>query len=146
MTTSKKSLIAATFTTLLGLAAFTLPTTASAFDAAGDYSATSNPNGPWTYGWSYGLGGTFHTDITNSLAWDSTPLTSWLGNESGSFIPQVLHNGTASPVTLVVSTYQPGQLGLQPGDSNEFAIVRWTASAAESISIATTFSGLEFAW
>ena len=79
MTTSKKSLIAATFTALLGLAAFTLPTTASAFDAAGDYSATSNPNGPWTYGWSYGLGGTFHTDITNSLAWGSTPLDQLVG-------------------------------------------------------------------
>ncbi len=100
MTTFKKSSLISTFATLLSLGVLALPRTASAFNAAGDFSATSNPNGAWSYGWSYGVGGAFHLDVTNSLAFSSTPLSGWLGNESGSFIPYVLHNGTFQPGDL----------------------------------------------
>jgi hypothetical protein len=32
------------------------------FNAAADFSATKNPNGVWSYGWSPTLGGTFVLD------------------------------------------------------------------------------------
>ncbi len=45
-------------------------------------------------------------------------------------------------MTYVATTYQPGQLALQSGDSNEVGIVRWTAPASGTFTIAATFSGL----
>jgi hypothetical protein len=51
-------------------------------------------------------------------------------------------NGTAHSITNANSVYQPGQLILQCGFSNEYAIVRWTAPFSGTFSISATFSGL----
>jgi hypothetical protein len=143
MATSSKSALISIFTTLLSLVVIARPVVAQSYNAAGNFSSTSNPNGAWSYGWSYGVGGTFHSDVTNSLAYNGGSLSGWLGNESGSsYIPYILHNGTASPVTIAFTTYQPGQLALQPGDSNEVGIVRWTAPFSGTFTINATFSGL----
>jgi Ca2+-binding RTX toxin-like protein len=40
--------------------------------------------------------------------------------------------------------YQPGELGAHPGNNGEYSLVRWTAPASGSISIAAAFSGLDF--
>ena len=147
MTTSTKSTLISTFATLLSLVVIALPSAAQAYNAAGDFSTASNPNGAWSYGYSYGVGSAFILDTTSTTAYAGLALEGWLGNVDsapGAGYPYALHNNTANPVTNNISTvYQPGQLGLQPGSSNLISIVRWTAPFSGTFSIAATFSGLD---
>ncbi len=145
MSSLNKSTVTSLVAALLCLATVALPSAASAYSAVGDFSVASNPNGVWSYGWSYGVGSPFHLDTTNTPAYTGLALGGWLGNVDsapGAGYPYTLYNGTANPVTnnhTVV--YQPGQLGLQPGSSNEDSVVRWTAPFSGTFSIAATFSG-----
>jgi len=141
MITSKKSLFIGTFTALLTLAVVNLPFTALADSAAADFSSTVNPNGNWSYGWIYNPTDTLHLDTTNSQAYGATGLGAWLGNETDA-LPYLIKNQTGSPITINNTTYQPGQLAEQPGQSNEEAVVRWTAPASGSFSVNATFTGL----
>jgi hypothetical protein len=111
------------------------------YDAATDFSPIHNPNGAWSYGWSSTLGSTFNIDqVPRHYGglddWESAlPLR---GN--------VIHNGTDMPqyITERTAVYQPGQLGQHPGIDGEYSLIRWTAPANGSISIASTFSGTDF--
>jgi hypothetical protein len=143
MTTSKKSTLISTFATLLGLVMLARPSAAQSYNAAGDFSSSSNPNGAWNYG-SLSLLSGFTLDSSNVTTFFSTSLSGWLGNLDArpDGIPYVLHNGTANPITLANSTYQPGQLALQAGLNGQYSVVRWTAPFSGSFSIAATFSGL----
>jgi|ERR1039458_1229304 hypothetical protein len=148
MTTSKKSTFISTFATLLSLVVLARPSAAQSYNAAGDFSIGSNPNSAWSYGYSYGVGSAVILDTTSTNpAAPNLPLSGWLGNENPSpytGYPSELHNGTANIVTDNFTTvYKPGQLGLQPGDSNEVSIVRWTAPFSGTFSINATFSGLD---
>ena len=76
--------------------ALLMPGTAgAAFDAAADFSATLNPAGRWTYGWTEQLGSAF---IIDALAGKTDGLDYWSGpvteqSPPGHF-PLVAHNGT----------------------------------------------------
>ena len=144
---SKKSALIATFASLLSLAVIALPSAALAYSAAGDFSSTSNPNGAWSYGYSYGVGSPFSLDTTNTASLAGLALNGWMGNLNpapGANWPYVMQNSTAHPVTNNLTTvYQPGQLGLLGASSNEDCVVRWTAPFSGSFSIAATFSRLD---
>jgi hypothetical protein len=145
MTTSKKSAVISTFATVLGIIAITLPRTASAFSAAGDFSSSSNPNGAWSYGWSTTLGSAFNLDSSNTTAYSGTSgLNGWLSNLAPDGSPLVLQNGATNPVTTANSTFQPGQFALGPGQNLQYSILRWTAPSSGTFSINATFSGLSF--
>ncbi len=137
----KAALISST-ATLLCLAALALPGTASAYSVAADFSASSNPNSTWSYGWSLGLGAAFTLDTTNTTAYSGTGLSGWLGAQHPDGIPYILHNGTANPITLSTTTYQPGQVAEQPGESNQYCIIRWTAPSSGAFTIGAAFSPL----
>jgi len=104
------------------------------FDAATDFSATSNPTGVWSYGQSATLGSLFHfyTQSGPDNA-DSPPanlLDTWNGGTSGVFaVPAVYHNGTSGIVSFNggTITFQPGELGFHPGPLGQFSVVRFTA-------------------
>ena len=148
MTTSKKSTLISTITTLLSLAVLTRPSVAQSYNAVGDFSISSNPNGAWSYGYSYGVGSAFILDTTNTASYGpGLALGGWMGNVDtnvGANYPYALKNFTGSPVANNGTTiYQPGQLGLQPGESNVESIVRWTAPFSGTFSLNVTFSGLD---
>src|ERR1017187_6125752 len=147
MINSGKPVFLATFTALLSLVVLALPTTASAFSAAGDFSSTSNPNGAWSYGYSYGVGSAFSLDTTNTASLAGLALNGWMSNLNpapGANWPYVMRNSTAHIVTNNGTTvYQPGQLGLLAGSSNEDSVVPWTAPFSGTFSIAATFSRLD---
>ena len=129
----------------LGLA---IPAPARAdFDAAADFSSSSNPNGVWSYGYSTTLGGTFNLytengDFPNPNG-SLTGLDYW-GQNIGLHNPAVIHNGTGSTILINgTATYQPGQLGLHPGPDGEDSIVRFTVSTAATYSLSSSFAGID---
>src|SRR5262249_47506534 len=114
------------------------------YDPSADFSATANPNGVWSYGSSASLGGALtlypnHVHIPEGL-------DVWSQNTSGDLNPAVAHNGTGSPIVLGGSgnlTYPAGQLGLHPGPTGQYSVVRWTAPAAGSVVISGSFYHLD---
>jgi hypothetical protein len=126
------------------LASMAAPTRARAdliYDAASDFSLSSNPNGVWSYGDSATPGGPL---ILYTVAQSSSGIDLW--GSSGPFTPPwVGHNGTASVVDIGSSVqFQPGQLGFHPGAGGEFSIVRFTAPMAGTFDLSASFSGLDF--
>jgi hypothetical protein len=144
MNTSTKSALVSTFATLLSLVVLARPGVAQSYNAAGDFSTASNPNGAWSYGSSTSLASAFipSTIPTNNIG--GLQLDGWLGTTADSS-PYALHNATAHNVTNAVTVYQPGQLGLHPGPQDQYSIVRWTAPFSGTFSINATFSGLSLA-
>jgi hypothetical protein len=116
---------------------------AAGFNAATDFSATQNPNGAWSYGWSVSQGAAFNL-ATN--AFTISGLDVW--NGGGSEIdPAVFHNGTSSAITFGGTVTAPaGSLIIHPGPSGENAIVRWTAPTTGAYQITGEFVGLDFAY
>jgi hypothetical protein len=117
------------------------------YNAAADFSPTSNPNGVWSYGYSTTLGGAFNLYTTSGIFPNPngtpTGLDSWYKNISLDD-PAVIHNGTNAPILVDGSAlYNPGQLGLHPGPDGEDSIVRFTASATTTYSLTSSFSGLD---
>ncbi|HVM61730.1 MAG TPA: DUF11 domain-containing protein [Verrucomicrobiae bacterium] len=107
-----------------------------AFDAAAQFSSDHNPNGTWSYGWSYGVGTTFHLSTSNTQDY-AGGLAGWMSGLDVGGYPFLLHNGTAGPLNSSSSTtFWPGELGQQPGASNEVSIVRWTAPFSGTCTVA----------
>lgn len=144
MSLSKKSALISTVTALLCLIIVGLPHAALAYDAAADYSTSSNPNGVWSYGWSTTLGSTFNLDTSNTVsAYGIMGFRGWLSDQSVEGVPYSLQNNSANPITIANNTtYQPGQLALNPGLTGQYAIIRWTAPSTGQFNIAATFSAL----
>ena len=100
------------------------------YDATKDFSATTNPNGVWTYGYETTGGAAF-------VPYTATISTFWVGNIGGDGTPVVGVNSRGYPAFGV----DPGQLALHPGPSGQPAVLRWTAPAGIDplISIAGQF-------
>jgi hypothetical protein len=114
------------------------------YDAAADFSATSNPNGAWSCGWSPFLGGFFLLDFDHQLP---EGLDQWRGDRSSDGNPSVYHNGTMADITLGGTTFfQENELGLHPGPNGEYAVLRWSAPADGVIALDASFYGANFAY
>jgi hypothetical protein len=117
------------------------PASAQVYDPAADFSPTSNPNSVWSYGWSASLGSTLtlypsHVKMLNLDFWQIPP--------SGDNPPYVSHNGTTSTIVFAsTATYPPGRLGLHPGPSGQYSVVRWTAPANQHVGVSGMFSPLD---
>lgn len=110
------------------------------FNAAADFSADSNPNGLWSYGWSATAGGEFQifTEKINDSSWPD--LRKWNGKEAE---PSVRWNaGTEIILLNGTLTIHSGQLALHPGARGEYSVVRWTAPRSGRFQIAGVFTGL----
>ena len=121
----------------LGLA---IPSLARAdFDAAADFSPSSNPNGVWSYGQAATLGGPFalYTSHGNTSGIDYWGVGSVFSD------PVVWHNGTSQPISLSTIVFQPGQLAFHPGPQDQFSVVRFTSPVASSFALTSSFIGID---
>lgn len=108
------------------------------YDAAGDFSSSSNPNGVWSYGQSTTLGGSFSTMAAGGCG----TLSGWSAFGSGApgqpaFVLSGIGNcggGMLSSATL---------LNMHPGDNGQNAIVRWTSPASGNYTLTGLFIGLD---
>jgi hypothetical protein len=141
---TQKTIICATLILLSILAG--MSSLATTFDVAADFSATNNPNGVWSYGWSSTLTSVLNLYPNN---FSDRGLDVWADPEHipDSMVlnpPHVVHNGTGSAITYSTVTWQPGQLSLHPGKNGEYSHARWTAPNAGSFDIAAVFTGIDF--
>lgn len=113
---------------------------ASVYNAATDFSVSSNPNGVWTLG---------HTSATLGSAF--SPFTA---NGSGFYgldywaltpsldLPGAFHNPTSSLLLLGTSAeVEGGQLTLHPGPSGQYAVARFTVATAGTYTFNADFIG-----
>jgi hypothetical protein len=124
---------------------------AQVYDAAADFSATSNPNGVWSYG--YLAPGpvpdptTFTVYLEPFKVANADPPNAVDGWRVSSEFdpPSVTHNGTATPgiESGTNITWAPGQLAFHPGPSGEYSVVRWTAPMGGTYAITATFTGID---
>jgi len=139
---------------LAALVIFSLPANrvfgGTVYDAVSDFSASANPNGVWSYGWSATLGGPLNlytisdsTCYKGDSAWGEYPC-------SGGDIPppKLSHNNTNHVISLAPHfpniTIPPTLLLLHPGPAGEYSVLRWTAPSSGLFRISTIFSGLDF--
>jgi|SRR5579859_5557471 len=143
MSSTKNSAFVSTVTAFLGLVVVALPHAALAYNAATDFSLGGNPNGTWNYGWSSTLASAFTPDTNNTTAaYGQSGLEGWLGTDTDG-VPSILYNSTASSIFIGGhTTFQPGQLALNPGTIGEYCVLRWIAPSSGQFTIAATFSGL----
>lgn len=96
---------------------------------ATDFSAATNPNGSWTYGYSLGAPG---GDASALVVYQSTTtqgdVDCWYDQNNVALgAPAACYNGSAAATSTGVD---PGEAALHPGQNGEYSIARWTASVA----------------
>ena len=135
-------------TAVMAMASVTLlsiekPTYAVTFNAANDFSDTTNPNGVWRYGFSNTLGGTFNFYTNNADPIYPSTVDHWTETNSDTGVPSVFHNSTVNPISFFTVSLAPNQLAFHPGRLGEYSIVRWIAPQSGNYSLSTTFIGAD---
>ena len=129
---------------LLGLAVST-QAHAAVFDAAADFSAASNPNGVWSYGWSSSLQAPL-TLYTGTTSRGTDGIVFWIDPALGTD-PSVAKNVSGLPVADATVTgvfYPPDQMTFHPGPSGQYSLVRWTSPIEAQVGIEALFTGGSF--
>jgi len=134
---------------LAGLVVGTAPLASAQFDPSLQFSSVANPNGVWSYGFeSVPLGSPFAL-LTLPLAVSSLPgpfIDSWQDPAFGAI--GVFHNGTAAPQTVMTvgpetSLFNPGELAMNAGPNDQYAMVQFTAPVNGIYTIQGTFEGID---
>ncbi len=110
------------------------------WDAATDFSSTTNPNGAWSYGWSNPQGTSFNL-WSGQATWGWCTFQVW---GSGSWLG-IGKNQSNSPLcTCNGLTRIPAQrIVMHPGNYAERAVLRWTAPTAGAFQVSAQFAGLD---
>jgi hypothetical protein len=101
-------------------------------DANFEFSKTANPTGPWTYGWSNAMTGTFTAFTTETNFSDG--LSRWSAPNGASL------SMSCSPVTNEPGTTMlGGVLSARLGSGGELTTLRWTAPTIDNWHLRATF-------
>lgn len=121
---------------------------AQTWNAASDFSATSNPVSQWSYGWSTSVSGPM-TLFTYTASNDGG-LDSWyrgapcISHGCLETFPAILHNNTEQTLFLgghPGSAVAPGVLIMHPGPNETNAVLRWTCPRAGWYQFSANFAG-----
>jgi len=140
MRTNLKAILAVLCTACLSvLAKPSLVNASTTYDFNTDFSATSNPSGAWSYGWSTSRGSAFNLDQVEVVI--AGGLDQWRPF-SQIELPAIAHNGTNMTITpACCDPIPPGATNLHPGPSGENCVARWTAPASGAYQVSAVFSG-----
>ncbi|MCI0743852.1 MAG: PKD domain-containing protein, partial [Verrucomicrobia subdivision 3 bacterium] len=106
------------------------------YNLSRDFSGSSNPNGPWSYGWKASLAGAFalftHSKI--NIAGNGVPIQVW---DIPDFVPVIQHNATMSTAFTDggQGSYPPGTTWFFPGSEGypqNYCVVRFTVPNGQS--------------
>ncbi len=113
------------------------------YDAARDFSISSNPNGVWSYGWLASLGSPLNLyTVTDSTTFSG--LSAWLETGMTMYAPPLVgHNDTQATLCYLSFCVPPAYLQLHPGVNNEVSVVRWTAPTSGTFFLEGAARGLD---
>lgn len=115
------------------------PSPACTYNPADDFSATMNPNGSWTFGYTAILGGTL-------VMYDATKIGDgvnyWYRSDhfNAPFPPEVGHNPNGAFVQAGDIDWTANGFHLHPGPEGSFSLARWTANTSGMIDVNAAFS------
>jgi hypothetical protein len=137
---SSRSLLATAARRGAALVALSVATAQSAhalyYDPAAAFSTSSNQVGDlWSYGYSTTLGG----PVTLFTTVNSSGTVDYWGGTPGVFF----NHDPSNWANLATWHLAPQQLGLHPGPSGEYAVLRFTAPSAGSYMIDAVFAGAD---
>lgn len=113
------------------------------YNAAAQFSSSSNPNGAWSYGWSQSRGSAFKPD---PLPFSLMGLNGWTSKCCEATEPDIYHNPTDAAINPTGTAPIPaGALALRPGSDGQNAILRWTAPEDGHYAVKAVYSGLDSA-
>lgn len=133
------------------LAAFGTPATAETWDIADDFSANSNPNGAWSYGYKIGNQGAtfarFTANATVAAYYNTQQLAGW-SDPSSDVVPYIAKNISQQDWGFINPNPGGGSFILHPGEvllhpysllGNRFSVARWTAPYSGYYSLQAAF-------
>lgn len=121
------------------------------YNAVADFGS-SNPSGPWSYGYSSSLPGfTAFSTFTSAYPIGGSGvsgLAAWyvnLPNVTPKELPAVLKNTTGSTLNYATVVHPTGLLNLHPSVSAGalYAVVRFTAPSTDTYNVSALFQGLD---
>ena len=120
----------------------TAPANAATYDAVGDFSIASNPNGVWAYG--TGLAGSTFTalPVSGTSLLGSNSFDYWQVTDPVDLVPLVGKNVGSDPIIFSTVLVPTGVLEVHPGPSTD-TIVQFTAPTAGSYTLSTSFELLD---
>lgn len=119
------------------LCGVTQVTEAVTYNARQDFSETENPNGVWSYGYCYSLGGSMivYPDYLPDYSGEST----WRDDNLND--THDIPNASEREVTFWGFVLGPNDLIIHPGPDGEYSMIRWTAPADGTINLDAGFAG-----
>jgi hypothetical protein len=134
-----------------GAAAENASCSVATYNAVGDFSTMSNPNGSWSYGWEATLGGPFTLNaVEDSETYQGIDL--WEGpdncgaepNGHPALRPFVGVNHTGATLDYASGVSQPASmLVLHPSCTGKLSALRWTAPATGWFDVVGLFQGID---
>ena len=115
------------------------PTPECTYNPADDFSASMNPNGSWTFGYTAILGGTL-------ILYDATKIGDgvnyWYRSDhfNAPFPPEVGHNPNGAFVQAGDIDWTANGFHLHPGPDGSFSVARWTATTSGMVDVNAVFS------
>lgn len=106
------------------------------YDNANDFSVTQNPNGVWSYGYSYALGAAFQPFTVSASS--SNGAQSWFTPNLPDLGTLVYRNASLDPLSLSTATVGGLEAGFHPG-METLAIFRFTAPSAGLYNVEASF-------
>jgi Bacterial Ig-like domain/WD40-like Beta Propeller Repeat len=113
-----------------------------AYSAVGDFSATQNPSGAWSYGYRASAGSGLVLYASHARPWGPS-FDQWSLYDSPYATPHVTYNRSGQTAEYSTITHPPDVLNLHPGNSGQKSVVRWTAPSSATIKIEGRFEGID---
>ena len=109
------------------------------YNAAGDFSATNNPNSVWSFGEQTTLGGVLSNFLNSGTI---SNLDYWTSGTPGYL--GAMHNASGSIINWGTLLVNPGQLTLHPGPTTEYTLARFTAPTTGTYTFHADFIGQDY--
>lgn len=117
------------------------------YSAVGDFSATQNPSGAWSYGYRASARSGFTLYPYHRISAVCACLDGWWPTPDPAIDtgPNVVYNHTGETVTYLRITHPPDVLNVHPGPVGQESVVRWTAPSSGAVKIEGRFQGIDAA-
>lgn len=118
---------------------------AATYSVSGDFSPTSNPNGPWAYGTLTALGGTFAKYTTKASSTEGGTVNAWATSKGGA--PADLNNASGTAWNNGSQVFLPGWAAFAPavcgGPGCDLSDFRFTAPASGLYDLSLSFQSAD---